>query len=418
MRTSLISRVFIFDYSKKIGSKITTGRGVHKIMEGIKLSSKNDELKQLGIEDRSCAERAPNLSAKILEIYCLYRITAILSGEMDVEATIKVAKHLFQQTFELDHYSFFLVDETGQDLIMRNWFGFRRIAGSKERFALDEDIFGAALQNGSSIYIRDLDSAADHYLFYPALRVKKGSFLCLPMLSESSGEPLGTVNLYRQETNGFSHQEITLFEKLCRQIARVLDKILLYHQTRALSVTDELTQISNRRYFNQRFEREIVRSQRYVRPLSVIMIDIDHFKAFNDTHGHLRGDEILRRVARILEQNLRKADLVARFGGEEFVVLLPEIDKLHARTVAEKLRQAIASHHFENAHTQPLGKITVSIGIASYLEDALQGEDLLEAADRMLYLAKSMGRNQVALIEEKDSMIKELLSDDRYTAAG
>ncbi|MFQ5627770.1 MAG: sensor domain-containing diguanylate cyclase [bacterium] len=388
-------------------------------MEGIRLSSTIDELTDLGVKYFTRPEVGSRLNLKLLELYCLYQITATLSDKMDLEATTKVAKRIFQTTFPIDHYSLFLIDEHGQELVAKNWFGFRRQSQPKTQYTLDEDIFGAALQNGNPIYIENIRQSEKNFSYYPELSGRKGSFLCLPLLSDTTNEPLGTINLYRKEINGFTSQERRLFEKLSQQVARVLDKVLIYHQTRELSVTDDLTKIANRRYFNRRFEREMQRSQRYNRALSVIMIDIDHFKNFNDAHGHLKGDDVLRSVAQILERNLRKADLIARFGGEEFIVLLPEIDKAHAQKVTEKLRTAVESYHFKNGDTQPLGKITISLGLASYPEDALQAEALLEAADRMLYLAKSLGRNQAAYISDRDRKVaSEINYDYNLATAG
>ena len=371
-------------------------------MEGIRLSSNFDELINLKQSFPEKASETTTIKFKLLELYCLYQITSILSEKIDISAATRVAKRIFQKTFPIDHYSFFLIDDKGQDIYLKSWFGFRRNQNSPKKYALDENIFGAALQKGRPIYIKNLQKRSARFKFYPEVRNRAGSFLCLPLISDSSNEPVGAINLYRKETDGFSVQEIRLFQKLSQQIARVIDKVLIYQHTRELSITDDLTQIANRRYFNQRFDREMQRSQRYNRALSILMIDIDYFKSYNDSHGHLKGDEVLREVAKILERSLRKADIVARFGGEEFVVLLPEIDKEHAQNVGEKLRAAVASHAFPHGESQPLGKVTISIGLASYPEDATIADTLLETADRMLYLAKSLGRNQVSFISDQN----------------
>jgi diguanylate cyclase (GGDEF)-like protein len=222
-------------------------------------------------------------------------------------------------------------------------------------------------------------------------------FLALPLIAEN-GRAVGMLTLFRRRLGSFAAKEIELLRKIAGQIGQVIDTILAYQHTRELSYTDELTRVFNRRYFNQRFEREMQRAQRYGRALSLIMVDIDHFKTFNDTHGHLWGDKILKQVAQILEKSLRKADILARFGGEEFVVLLPEIDKEHGRKVAEKLRRAIERTDFPKAATQPLGRLTISLGFAAFPEDAQKAEALIDHADQGLYLAKSRGRNQIGVI--------------------
>lgn len=357
-----------------------------------------DGMPGLGIDARDVARPGGMQDERMFELYCLYQVTASLSKKMDLDATLKAMKQLFRKMFQFEHYVLLLLDNSSQELRMRSWFGFRKLQQHRDAFGLDESIFGEALQKNKKIYIADLAKPHRKYTYYPALRTNKGSLLCLPLRSDTTDEPLGTILLYRREPHAFSENELHLLEKIGEHLARVIDKILIFQKAKELSITDELTKIFNRRYFYERFEREMLRSQRYNRQLSVIMVDIDHFKMFNDTHGHLHGDDVLRDVAKILEASLRKADIVARFGGEEFVILLPEIDLSHAKTVAEKLRRAVASHQFPLAHTQPMGRVTISLGVASFPEDALRGRELLQLADEALYLAKRRGRNQVATL--------------------
>jgi len=163
-----------------------------------------------------------------------------------------------------------------------------------------------------------------------------------------------------------------------------------------LARTDGLTGLRNHRAFQESLAFEVERSQRTQRPLSLIMVDVDNFKTFNDTHGHPGGDRVLRRLARILQQTLRTVDVLARYGGEEFVILLLETDGRNAHLVAEKLRLAVTSHDFEGAeHSQPGGRLTISLGLATYPNEATTGEALLALADAALYRAKDAGRDQV-----------------------
>jgi diguanylate cyclase (GGDEF)-like protein len=171
-----------------------------------------------------------------------------------------------------------------------------------------------------------------------------------------------------------------------------------------LARTDGLTSLRNHRAFQEAFAFELERSRRTKRPLSLIMLDVDHFKAYNDTHGHPGGDRVLRSVAKILQANLRTVDVVARYGGEEFVVLLLETPGLDAALVAEKLRAAVADTPFEGAEaSQPGGKLTISLGLASFPLQATTGEALLALADAALYRAKHAGRNQVWRDPSRDS---------------
>ena len=164
-----------------------------------------------------------------------------------------------------------------------------------------------------------------------------------------------------------------------------------------LAVTDGLTQLFNHRHFHERFALEVERSTRNGLPLSLLMIDVDYFKYYNDHHGHPDGDEVLRQLARIMSDGRRANDFCARYGGEEFAVVLIDTTKFNAAKLAERMRERIASHPFPHASQQPDGQLTVSIGVATYPDDADGPELLVRAADQALYRAKESGRNRVVL---------------------
>ncbi|RYZ82413.1 MAG: GGDEF domain-containing response regulator, partial [Proteobacteria bacterium] len=160
-----------------------------------------------------------------------------------------------------------------------------------------------------------------------------------------------------------------------------------------MSITDALTQVKNRRYFQDRFASELERSDRHGYPLALVMIDIDHFKNFNDDFGHLAGDSVLREVAHHLTAQLRLMDTIARFGGEEFVLILPDTTPGDALRVAERVRTTLAEQKFSfdgGSETQ----VTISLGIACFPQNATTTEGLIARADEALYQAKRQGRNQ------------------------
>ena len=161
-----------------------------------------------------------------------------------------------------------------------------------------------------------------------------------------------------------------------------------------LSTHDDLTGLHNSRVFHRRLAEEAERSRRYGHPFSLLMLDIDYFKTVNDTHGHLAGDEALRAIAALLRRTVRPVDLVVRYGGEEFAVVLPETPSAGALATAERIRELIASQAIPLPSAGTL-TLTASIGVATYPEDAELGERLIGAADQALYAAKSSGRNRV-----------------------
>ncbi len=166
-----------------------------------------------------------------------------------------------------------------------------------------------------------------------------------------------------------------------------------------LAVTDGLTNLYNHRHFHERLTLEVERSQRSGLPLSLLMLDVDHFKQFNDTFGHPSGDEVLRQLARVLSDTRRANDVVARYGGEEFAVILVDTPKFTAAKVAERVRERVHAHDFSDAAPRA-GKLSVSIGVATFPDDGSDAEALVRAADTALYAGKRAGRNRVVLATE------------------
>jgi diguanylate cyclase (GGDEF)-like protein len=168
-----------------------------------------------------------------------------------------------------------------------------------------------------------------------------------------------------------------------------IENARLYEETKRFSLHDPLTGLANRRYIDIVLERNFAAAKRFKKPFSIIMADIDHFKNYNDTYGHIAGDKILVSVARTLEKETREVDLIARYGGEEFLILLSEADTAKARNVAEQKRKAV----------EEAAGITISLGVASYSDNIKIAEELIKNADKALYQAKQNGRSRVEVFE-------------------
>jgi len=185
-------------------------------------------------------------------------------------------------------------------------------------------------------------------------------------------------------------------------LARMIEKKSLQAKAKEvdfykeLSRTDGLTQLYNHKFFHQLLATEIARARRYGGDVSLLMIDVDYFKSYNDNNGHPMGDAALQKLAWILSEGSRDVDSVARYGGEEFTIIAPETPKGGAVELAERLRQKVEAANFENTDVMPHGKFTVSIGVATYPEDTSTKSELIEKADQALYQAKTSGRNCVA----------------------
>jgi diguanylate cyclase (GGDEF)-like protein len=207
----------------------------------------------------------------------------------------------------------------------------------------------------------------------------------------------GFLSVHRREGGSrFTGRDARLLALLAAWVALSLDNLRLGENLERLAVTDDLTQVFNYRYLKSALRREVKRATRFRQPLSILMIDVDNLKAYNDRNGHLRGSYLLRQIAQLFASQVRSWDLVAKYGGDEFTVILPQTDRIGAAAVGERLRAAVAGHQFPLAER---GAITVSTGIANYPDDADTVTGLIGSADQALYRAKQNGRNRVEGID-------------------
>lgn len=202
----------------------------------------------------------------------------------------------------------------------------------------------------------------------------------------------------------FESYEVRVLKAFLQTTSIIYENMLLYHKMMKLykikeqeAITDALTNVFNYRYFQSQIEREIVRSDRHSKHFSVAMIDIDNFKQYNDSQGHLNGDEALKLIAKTIIQNIRKSDTLARYGGDEFVMILPELDKHQSKSLAEKLCMVIGKTKVPRKKSTPKVNLTVSLGISTFPDDGRSEDELLKKADEALYQAKDLGRNAVCI---------------------
>jgi len=192
-------------------------------------------------------------------------------------------------------------------------------------------------------------------------------------------------------------EDLNTIELVAPQIALALERAAWQqraNQFQVMSITDPLTELHNRRYLEARLAEELSRTKRYNYPLSFMMIDIDDFKLYNDRNGHQGGDRALEITAQCLRAALRKVDVASRYGGEEFSILLPQTTLQEAGVIADRIRRKIMSTEYPHGKSQPLGAVTVSIGLSSYSPSLDSAETIVRAADRALYHAKSHGKNR------------------------
>lgn len=219
------------------------------------------------------------------------------------------------------------------------------------------------------------------------------SMVVVPL--RAAGKMVGTLGTGNVTPRRFSPEEVALLHAIANQLGVAIVNARLHAEMQRLSQIDPLTGLYNRRGLDERMQVEILRAKRYRHPLSVVMIDIDQFKSYNDAYGHLEGDIILKQVAELLRNHVRETDVVARYGGEEFLLLLPETTAAAAQEVAEKIRAAVSVQLFPHAGTPPESKLTISLGVSTSSADLSEARELIYKADHALYGAKQAGRNRV-----------------------
>jgi diguanylate cyclase (GGDEF)-like protein len=325
------------------------------------------------------------LQRRAAQLEVINAIAKQTTAVLEMDDLLRKTCELILNAFPLDHTAVFLSAE-GDNLVLRAQAGKLkcRIADNQTVPESFDDILQCL---GSRHTTRNSEGGTEG----KGQRLFEGadSEICIPLIS--FGAEIGVLACASKRRDGFQENEIRALESVADIIATAIQNAGHVEQIRQLAFRDGLTGIFNRRYFDQKMREELERATRYQQPLSVLMIDIDHFKTVNDEFGHLLGDEVLREVSNLFTTQLRKVDFVCRYGGEEFAILMPSTSGEKAMQVAEKLRRKIAGWHFPGVQKS----ITISIGVAECPEHGETRDSLIRAADAALYLAKQKGRNRV-----------------------
>ncbi len=322
----------------------------------------------------------------------LYEASAALSQALRVEQILQHILSFCREVSRFETCAICLVGEGEESFTVDVAEGYPdRIKGTKHR--LDSSTWtGWILRARDEPLIIRIPRRSGMPILDAGEKLATGvSFLGVPLRAKN--RVCGVVLMTRRGQS-FSSNDARVLRILCNQAAVAIENARVYERLEQLAATDALTGLFNRRYFQQALGREASRLDRRKGSIALLLLDIDHFKLLNDTYGHTMGDVVLKRVADTLTRQLRKGDVLARFGGEEFVILLPDGSKRGAGEFAERIREAIASAPIHPGG--PRRKVTVSVGWAQYPEDTPDMKKLVELADRALYFAKDTGRNRTA----------------------
>jgi diguanylate cyclase (GGDEF)-like protein len=296
--------------------------------------------------------------------------------------------------------SLLVFDEMSNELMVKAAVGARAEVLNEARVQLGEGVSGTVFQEGRPLLVRDLQAAGVHPA--PAERCyKTESFISYPITI--AGRKVGVLNVTDKAEGCYDELDLSLLESIAPQMALALDRAEWQEkatQFQLMSITDPLTGMLNRRYLEERLMEELNRSRRYDYAMSFMMIDIDDFKHYNDRNHHQAGDLALEMTAQCLKSALRSADVASRYGGEEFCILLPQTSLSEAGIIAERIRRRVERTRYPHGKHQPLGALTVSIGISCLASGLDTPETIIRAADRALYLAKERGKNRVESYED------------------
>jgi diguanylate cyclase (GGDEF)-like protein len=320
------------------------------------------------------------------QLQAINAIAQQTTAVLDLEELLGRVCQLIQDAFRVSHVSLFLRED--HDLVLRAHHGtLTPSIPEGGRFAATTDPWASILADSRTMLERDLCRAPARTKFF----VETASRLCIPLIS--FGQTLGVLALDSAQADAFRDGDQQSLESVADICATAIQNAHYVDRVKQLAYLDGLTGIFNRRFFELRIMEEIERARRYGTGMAVIMADIDSFKRLNDEFGHVLGDEVLRQVSSLFHQQLRKVDVVCRYGGEEFGILLTQVNAEQAMAVAGKLRKMVEGWQFPGVPRT----VTISAGAAAFPEHGTTRDALVRAADNALYAAKLAGRNRVCL---------------------
>ena len=321
------------------------------------------------------------------ELIDLHKAISLLS----LEGISAVLVDRLSSVFSIDYFTLFLYDQDKRKLNLM-CHNHPEIESSFSIPLSSSPIMEAAVLRGQ--YIREQDfSTSSYYRGADNPLFKKGYFVSIPLMIEK--KIVGLLNINDVGQDSFDVGDLDFVLNLSEFIAMSISNAVLYEQTNKLAVTDGLTGISNRQSVEKSLQIEFERSKRYNSPLSLILLDVDHFKGVNDTYGHQKGDEILIAFASLLKKACRANDIAARYGGEEFVMVLPQSNAQGAFKIAERVREEMMKISFTGNESN--FAVTVSCGVSEFNKDYESIKKLITVADQALYEAKNGGRNKTIL---------------------
>jgi diguanylate cyclase (GGDEF)-like protein len=331
------------------------------------------------------------------EIGFFEEINKMLTSSRDINEILAAVMKRVKAMTQAEAWSILILDENTGELIFEKTEGKVKKKVKNLKLKPGEGIAGWVAKEGIPVVVPDVSKdkrfskKIDRYAHFDTK-----SIMCAPIISKD--KIIGVLEVINKRTGeSFTEEDLKLLTRLVDQAALAIEWLMLYQKMEELVITDDLTNLFNSRYLNRTIETEILRCNRYNTSLSVIFLDLDYFKEINDTYGHLVGSKALVEVGHLLINQLRSVDIVARYGGDEFVIVLPQTSPNNAVMIAERIRKNIEQNLFLQKEGYNI-RMTASLGVASYPETAKSKEELLRLADEAMYNVKHRTRNGVYAI--------------------
>jgi diguanylate cyclase (GGDEF)-like protein len=331
------------------------------------------------------------------ELTIFHDVAKALTSSLDLDSILQTIMEKMAEYFRPDTWSLLMVDEEQNELYFAIAVGDKADVLKDVRLKVGEGIAGWVAKHGEARIVPDVrndpffSSRVDD-----ATKWETHSIICVPLRSKL--RVLGVIQLVNVDMSRFGEQEVFFLQSLCDYAAIAIENARWVERIQELTITDDCTGLYNARHLYKTLETEVYRSARFGYEFSVLFIDLDHFKSVNDTHGHLIGSKLLAEIGYLIKAQLRLIDFAFRYGGDEFVVLLPQTGKDQALVVAKRLQEGFRASNFCREEGLNLN-VRASIGLATYPNDAREAHDIIRQADAMMYMVKNSTRDNIGIAQ-------------------
>jgi diguanylate cyclase (GGDEF)-like protein len=345
----------------------------------------------------SMPEAGTQLTRQSQELTIFHDVAKALTSSLDLDSILQTIMEKMAEYFRPDTWSLLMVDEKQDDLYFAIAVGDKAEALKNVRLKMGEGIAGWVAKHGDARVVPDVRN--DQFFASrvdDATKWETRSVICVPLRSKL--RVLGVIQLVNVDMERFKEPELFFLQSLCDYAAIAIENARWVEKIQELTITDDCTGLYNARHLYKTLETEVYRSSRFGYEFSVLFIDLDHFKSVNDTHGHLIGSKLLAEIGYLIKAQLRLIDFAFRYGGDEFVVLLPQTSKDQALVVAKRLRDALRASCFCKEEGLNLN-VRASIGVSTFPHDARTAHDVIRQADGMMYMVKNSTRDNIGIAQ-------------------